>query len=81
MKRSSMGKEMMSGKRKGPPPKKGPMAQGMMESPRKKMASGMTPIAPMAMKKGGMAKKPKMAKGGMMLIIGVGKKPSMKKGK
>ncbi len=78
MKRASMGKEMMSGKRKGPPPKKGPMAQGMMESPRKKMAMGMEP---MAMKKGGMVKKPKMGKGGMMLIIGVGKKPSMKKGK
>ena len=74
MKRSSMGKEMMSGKRKGAPPKKGPMPQGMMESPRKKMASGMMP---MGMKKGGMAKKPKA---GLMILIGMGAKPK-KKGK
>jgi hypothetical protein len=69
-----------------------------MVSPRKKMDMGMSPgpdmgadsMAPMAMKKGGMAKKGMamkkggmakapaakkgMKKGGMMLIIGIGKK-------
>jgi hypothetical protein len=69
-----------------------------MVSPRKKMDMGMSPgpdmgadsMAPMAMKKGGMAKKTMamkkggmaktpaakkgMKKGGMMLIIGIGKK-------
>ena len=58
-----------------------------MVSPRKKMDMGMSPgpgmgaesMAPMAMKKGGMAKKKAaakkgMKKGGMMLIIGIGKK-------
>lgn len=76
MKRTSMGKEIMPpGKRKGPPPKKGPMPQGLMESPRKKMASGVAD--PMAMKKGGMVKKPKA---GLMIVIGMGAKPK-KKGK
>jgi len=67
-----------------------------MVSPRKKMDMGMSPgagmgaasappMAPMAMKKGGMAKKPAgfakggmakkgMKSGGMMLVIGLGKK-------
>lgn len=70
------------------------MADKMM-APRKKMDMGMSPgagmgaasapMAPMGMKKGGMAKKPAgyakggMAKkgmkgGGMMLVIGLGKK-------
>jgi len=87
MKRSSMGKEIMPpGKRKGPPPKRGPMPQGVPDGMRR--SSGMaTPAAmsemPMGMKKGGMAKKtkPKMTKGGMMLVIGLGKPKSMKKGK
>jgi len=72
--------------------------QQKMVSPRKKMDMGMSPgpdmgadsMAPMAMKKGGMAKKGMamkkggmakapaakkgMKKGGMMLIIGIGKK-------
>jgi len=88
-----------------------------MMSPRKKMDMGMSPgpdmgaasappMMPMAMKKGGMAKKAAakkgfstaagrggvaerglgkaekgFKKGGMMLIIGFGKKPGMKKGK
>jgi hypothetical protein len=44
----------------------------------KKMKSiGMEP----KFAKGGMAKKPAMKKGGMMLIIGFGKKSAMKKGK
>jgi hypothetical protein len=44
----------------------------------KKMKSvGMEP----KFSKGGMAKKPAMKKGGMMLIIGLGKKSPMKKGK
>jgi len=63
------------------------MDKKMMMSPRKKMDMGMSPgpgmgadsMAPMAMKKGGMAKKKAaakkgMKKGGMMLIIGIGKK-------
>jgi hypothetical protein len=60
-----------------------------MVSPRKKMDMGMSPgpdmgaasappMGPMGMKKGGMAKKKggmaKKAKGGMMLVIGIGKK-------
>lgn len=89
--RSSMMKELSGNRRKRSQERK--MARTMagappaMESPRKKMASGMkAPAAmemPMAMKKGGMAKKPKkpkMAKGGMMIVIGVGK-PKTKKGK
>lgn len=86
--RSSMMKELSGGRRKRSQERK--MERTMagappaMESPRKKMASGMkAPAAmemPMAMKKGGMAKKPKMAKGGMMIVIGVGK-PKTKKGK
>jgi hypothetical protein len=91
MGRGSMMKELTGGRRKRSQMRKMERAGAsvpMLESPRKKMASGMkAPAAmtemPVGMKKGGMAKKskPKMAKGGMMLIIGVGKKPSSKKGK
>lgn len=92
MGRGNMMKELTGGRRKRSQMRK--MERTMagappaMESPRKKMASGMSAPAamsemPMGMKKGGMAKKPaskKMAKGGMMVVIGIGK-PKMKKGK
>ena len=84
-------KELTGGRRKRTQMRKMERAGDMMESPRKKMASGVkAPAAmkapapmsemPMGMKKGGMAKKPKMAKGGMMLVIGIGKAKT-KKGK
>jgi len=114
MGRGSMMKELTGGRRKRSQMRKMERAGAsvpMLESPRKKMASGMkAPAAmtemPMGMKKGGMAKKPAAKKGfptaggrggvaerglgkaergfkngGMMLIIGVGKKPAAKKGK
>ena len=107
MGRGNMLKELTGGRRKRSQMRKMERAGDMMESPRKKMASGIvgtgpSPQAakadyeskmmkapkamsemPMGMKKGGMAKRPaskKMAKGGLMVVIGLGK-PKMKKGK